>query len=289
MRRGRRILAVLLVLVVLAGMIVNGEKRLLNNAQPYSVCFYGEDSDEFRGMCVSDENISKIQTFANEYTISPIRLLAAYMAVCDFSLADAELKACDKKQFLQLEEYLQKHYKKEYEKLLQSYTKIWKDVKYFPVPQSTSNEEAVVRFEDSWMYERTFGGKRGHEGCDIMAGINQRGYYPVVSMTDGVIEKIGWLTKGGYRIGVRSPSGGYYYYAHLYKYAKEFKVGELVQAGELLGYMGDSGYGNEGTVGQFDVHLHVGIYINNEKGEEISVNPYPLLKYFEEKTLQYAY
>ena len=43
-----------------------------------------------------------------------------------------------------------------------------------------------------------------HEGCDIMAGNNERGYFPIVSMTDGVVERIGWLEKGGYRIGIRS-------------------------------------------------------------------------------------
>jgi len=139
------------------------------------------------------------------------------------------------------------------------------------------------------MYERNFGGKRGHEGCDIMAGINKRGYYPVVSMTDGVIEKIGWLTQGGYRIGIRSPSGGYYYYAHLYQYAEDFQVGDTVTAGQLIGYMGDSGYGSEGTVGRFDVHLHMGIYFDGKDGLEISVNPYPVLKYFEDKTLKYAF
>ena len=45
--------------------------------------------------------------------------------------------------------------------------------------------------------------------------------------------------------------------------------------------MGDSGYGEEGTVGQFDVHLHFGIYINDNDGNEISINPYHILKALE--------
>lgn len=45
--------------------------------------------------------------------------------------------------------------------------------------------------------------------------------------------------------------------------------------------MGDSGYGEEGTVGQFDVHLHFGIYINDNNGNEISINPYHILKALE--------
>ena len=40
------------------------------------------------------------------------------------------------------------------------------DVKYFPVPESTTDEDATVVFENGWMKERNYGGKRGHEGCD---------------------------------------------------------------------------------------------------------------------------
>lgn len=288
-RRGRRVLAALLVLFVMAGVIVSGGKALRKSTVPYRVSFCAEGDDAFRAMNISDDNVAAMREIVKEHSIPEIRLIAAYMATHSFALEGKELKDFDIKEFERREEYLQKHYGKEYEKLLVSYGKIWQDVKYFPVAESTTNAEATTSFEDSWMYERTFGGKRGHEGCDIMAAINKRGYYPVISMTDGVVEKIGWLTKGGYRIGVRSPSGGYYYYAHLYKYANDYQVGDVIQAGELIGYMGDSGYGSEGTVGQFAVHLHVGIYINNEEGEEISINPYPVMKYFREKTLQYAY
>lgn len=88
-------------------------------------------------------------------------------------------------------------------------------------------------------------------------------------------------------IGITTGDGTYYYYAHLDSYAN-IKEGDPVKAGELLGYMGDSGYGKEGTVGKFDVHLHMGIYFY-EEGEEISVNPYYLLKFLENNKLKYAY
>ncbi|MEG0962344.1 MAG: M23 family metallopeptidase [Lachnospiraceae bacterium] len=169
---------------------------------------------------------------------------------------------------------------------------IWSDLKYFPVPhlQAQSFEKLETSFEDSWMLIRTFGGTRGHEGTDIMATLNQRGYYPVVSITDGTVEKIGWLTQGGYRIGIRAPHGGYFYYAHLYDYAKEFQEGEMIKAGELLGFMGDSGYSEiEGTVGNFDVHLHIGIYYTDENGLEVSINPYFILKYLSDKTILCRY
>ncbi len=158
---------------------------------------------------------------------------------------------------------------------------------YFPVPESTLDPSLETSYADSWMGERTYAGKRGHEGTDIMADRNQRGLYPVVSITDGVISNIGWLDKGGYRLGITTADGTYYYYAHLDSYAN-IKEGSPVKAGELLGYMGDSGYGPEGTTGQFDVHLHIGIYFYQD-GEEINVNPYHLLKFLENNKLKYAY
>lgn len=167
---------------------------------------------------------------------------------------------------------------------------VWADLVWFPVPVSTVNPDADITFSDSWMSLRTFGGERGHEGTDIMAQLNERGRYPVVSMTDGVVEKIGWLTQGGYRLGIRAPHGGYFYYAHLYDYAKEFQPGDKIYAGELIGFMGDSGYSEiPGTVGNFDVHLHLGIYVNQPDGTEISINSFRPLKYLEGCRLNYKF
>lgn len=288
-RKLRLWLAVLLLLLAEAGGIVVGSDYLRNHVAAYEIQFEAEESDLFREQNISDENIKLLKQFSKKYNISPIRILSAVMVTHNYNMKNQELQEFSPEKLEQLEDYLHKNYKKEYENLLILYGKIWHDVEYFPVAESKENEEATVSFENSWMYERNFGGKRGHEGTDIMAAINKRGYYPIVSMTDGVVEKVGWLTKGGYRLGIRSQSGGYYYYAHLYRYAQEFEPGDVIKAGQLLGYMGDSGYGSEGTVGQFAVHLHLGIYINGEDGEEISVNPYPVLKYFEEKTLKYDY
>lgn len=165
--------------------------------------------------------------------------------------------------------------------------KIRQELRYFPIPESTKEKTLTTAFENSWMYERTYGGARGHEGVDVMASKNVRGIYPVLSMTDGVITNLGWLEKGGYRIGITAESGTYYYYAHLDSYAN-LREGDHVTAGELLGYMGDSGYGPEGTIGKFQVHLHVGIY-TYQNGSEISLNPYYLLKALKTKKLKYAF
>ena len=161
------------------------------------------------------------------------------------------------------------------------------DLSYFPVAESSVDKALTTTFVNTWMSERTYGGKRGHEGVDIMASVNKRGLYPVVSMSDGVVTNLGWLEKGGYRIGITGDSGIYYYYAHLDSYSN-IEEGQRVKAGELLGYMGDSGYGPEGTTGKFAVHLHVGIYLYDQ-GEEISLNPYYILCSLQNKKLKYAY
>lgn len=164
---------------------------------------------------------------------------------------------------------------------------IFQDLQYFPVPESTSNSNATVSYVNSWGDSRSYGGERIHEGTDLMANVDVAGYYPVVSVSDGVVTNIGWLEQGGYRVGITSESGVYFYYAHLDSYSG-IEQGDEVVAGQLLGYMGDSGYGEEGTTGMFPVHLHFGIYITVD-GEEISVNPYWILRFLDAEKLKYSF
>ena len=79
------------------------------------------------------------------------------------------------------------------------------------------------------------------------------------------------------------------YYAHLYEYARDWKEGDVVSAGTLLGFMGDTGYSKvEGTSGNFPVHLHLGLYLKTDNHEELSVNPYWILRYLEQYRLTYS-
>lgn len=149
---------------------------------------------------------------------------------------------------------------------------IFSDMKCFPIPLSYQYE---IYYEDTYGAARQSG---GHEGCDIMDSGNSPGKIPIVSATDGTITNMGWLYLGGYRIGITSDSGIYYYYAHLDSYAAGMKAGKTVSAGELVGFMGNTGEGEEGTEGNFPVHLHFGIYIENEMGNEETVNSYPYLR-----------
>lgn len=162
------------------------------------------------------------------------------------------------------------------------------DAVIFPV--AVSYEEEEFYYIDPYGAARTYGGDRLHEGCDIMTPDNVRGRYPVISVCDGVVENIGWLELGGYRIGIRSENDVYYYYAHLYSYAEGIKEGDMVKAGDIIGFVGDTGYSKvEGTVGNFDVHLHFGIYVRDKQGNDKAINPYPLLKELEKKKRIYSF
>ena len=165
----------------------------------------------------------------------------------------------------------------------------WEDLQYFPAAGRKEVQGQQFFFENSWHARRTFQGERLHEGCDIFGREEKSGYYPILSMTDGIVEKVGWLPLGGYRIGIRSPGGGYFYYAHLSSYAREFQTGEQIKAGEVLGVLGDTGYGEEGTAGKFVPHLHLGIYVRTQTEEEHALNPYPVLQFLQKRQKNFFY
>lgn len=230
----------------------------------------------YREQHIDEEVVSFLQTVSK-----PGKYVGLYLLESKFGYQDLKKPLIE-----DIFNKLEKEWKKEenYSEYIQTTEAIWNDVKYFPVPEFTSDKSMKVTYENSWMNERTYGGERGHEGTDIMASKDERGLYPIISMTDGVVEKMGWLDKGGYRIGILSPKGTYFYYAHLDSYA-DLKVGDEIKAGDILGFMGDSGYGPEGTTGKFAVHLHLGIYVY-PNGKEMSINPYWILRYIENRKVK---
>ena len=193
-------------------------------------------------------------------------------------IVGTELRVLDKS--LETSVNLNQETTDEFEIYMERVNEVFEDLQCFPVVKEA--DVYPISYENTWGAERIYGGNRTHEGCDLMAVSNERGKYKVCSMTDGTVRQIGWLEQGGWRIGIESDSGVYYYYAHLDSYEKAFEEGERVVAGQILGRMGDSGYGKEpGTKGQFDVHLHVGIYIKDLSGKERAINPYWYLKRLE--------
>nr|WP_302328559.1 M23 family metallopeptidase [Salirhabdus salicampi] len=143
----------------------------------------------------------------------------------------------------------------------------------FPVPPN-----ANYSYRNTWGDPRGFGGRRIHEGTDIFANYG----VPVRSTTYGIVEMKGWNKFGGWRIGIRDTHNIYHYYAHLQSYQKDVKLGQIVKPGDIIGYVGSSGYGPKGTSGKFPPHLHYGMYRDNGKNEW-SFDPYPLLRKWEKQ------
>ena len=113
---------------------------------------------------------------------------------------------------------------------------------------------------------------------------------------DQVVDAIGWNQYGGWRIGIRSFDNlRYYYYAHLrqnFPYAEGLEAGSIVTAGDVIGYMGHTGYSATENVNNIDVtHLHWGLELifseeRREAGYEIWVDVYPLTRFLEKHKQQ---
>ena len=137
---------------------------------------------------------------------------------------------------------------------------------------------------DDFGVARSFGFRRKHLGNDLMGAQGT----PVVAVEGGVVEAMGWNRYGGWRIGIRSfDSKRYYYYAHLQKdkpFAPGLKEGDLVQAGDLIGFMGRTGYSDRENTNNIEtVHLHFGIQLVFEESQkecnsEIWIDAYDIVR-----------
>ncbi|WP_306812965.1 M23 family metallopeptidase [Paenibacillus soyae] len=116
---------------------------------------------------------------------------------------------------------------------------------------------------------------RTHEGVDIFAKEGT----PVYASMGGTVVKAGWNEYGGWRLTIRVDDNTEFYYAHMSKYASGMKEGVQVTAGQLIGYVGSTGYGPEGTSGKFLPHLHFGMY--KRTPSYAPTNPYEYMKWWE--------
>ncbi|MGB6058217.1 MAG: M23 family metallopeptidase [Microthrixaceae bacterium] len=126
---------------------------------------------------------------------------------------------------------------------------------------------AEVEFIDSWGFPRMTGTsyQHWHQGTDIFAPLGA----PVLASENGVIDRLGTAVLGGNKLWVKGNSGTSYYYAHLAAFAPGIAEGDVVTAGQVVGFVGDTGNA-KGT----SPHLHFEVHPN---GGDV-VNGYPLLK-----------
>ena len=131
---------------------------------------------------------------------------------------------------------------------------------------------------------RSFGFARKHLGHDMMGSLGT----PIVAVEGGVVEAMGWNRYGGWRIGIRSfDSQRYYYYAHLQKdhpFADGLAVGDMVQAGDIIGFMGRTGYSDKENTNNIEtVHLHFGMQLIFDESQkeclsEIWIDAYDIVR-----------
>lgn len=138
---------------------------------------------------------------------------------------------------------------------------------------------------DDFGTSRSYGYSRPHLGHDMMGQVGT----PIIAVESGYVEAIGWNQYGGWRLGIRSfDKKRYYYYAHLRKnfpYNKQLEVGSVVQAGDVIGYLGRTGYSANENVNNIDTsHLHWGLQLifdesQKEGNGEIWVDCYQLTRF----------
>jgi murein DD-endopeptidase MepM/ murein hydrolase activator NlpD len=122
----------------------------------------------------------------------------------------------------------------------------------------------------------TFGAFRGdvagkwHHGEDLVAPAGT----PVLAVADGTLFSVGWNDIGGWRLWLRDTGGNEFYYAHLSAYSPLAVAGKSVKAGDVLGFVGNSGDADGGVP-----HLHFEIHPVDlvHLGYDGVVAPYPFL------------
>ena len=128
---------------------------------------------------------------------------------------------------------------------------------------------AGATFGNDFHFPRSHG--RRHLGTDVFAPAGT----PIVSLADGEVTAIdaadafdGEHDLGGISVAVTT-SVGRFYAAHMQRVAEDLQVGDKVRAGDVIGYVGDTGNARGGAP-----HLHLGWYV-----DDVAVNPWPSLEF----------
>src|SRR5437763_2592375 len=106
-------------------------------------------------------------------------------------------------------------------------------------------------------YTDTYGAARGdvpggwHHGDDIFAPLGA----PILAVEHGTVFSVGWNKVGGWRLWLRDDRGNEFYYAHLSAYSPFAINGAIVNAGDVLGFVGNTGDA-QGT----PYHLHFEVH-----------------------------
>ncbi len=106
-------------------------------------------------------------------------------------------------------------------------------------------------------------GKLGkkHEGIDIAADEGT----DIRALAGGTVEYSQWNEFGGNAVQIRDEKGRKHYYAHLQNKA-QYKVGDTVKAGEVIGQVGRTGQGKEGAMLPKGIPAHLHYQVSDING-----------------------
>ena len=132
----------------------------------------------------------------------------------------------------------------------------------FPVygPASFANTFNAPRAATGW-----------HHGEDIFAPLGA----PVLAVANGIVYSVGWNDVGGLRFWLQDSAGNEFYYAHLSAFSPLAINGAQVRAGEVIGFVG-----NTGDAEHTPYHLHFEIHpvsLLYRGYDGSAVPPYPYL------------
>jgi hypothetical protein len=145
-----------------------------------------------------------------------------------------------------------------------------------PLQRTITSQGYVFPVYGTAGYSDSFGAPRGdvsggwHHGDDIFAPLGA----PVLAVADGVVFSVGAERIGGNRLWLQDRAGNQFYYAHLSAYTPLARNGTQVHAGDVLGFVGNTG---DAAGGPYHLHFEVHPASLLFLGYDGAVDPTPYL------------
>jgi len=266
------------VVAVLLAVLVSGW-RLLQPGMRVRV-----HADTVAAFRVPHRAIGLLEVYAARYGIPFAELFAIFVAENDFFPEKSAVHDISGLEELYVQDFnriMRRYNSRSIAPYVAMFRNLFGEIETFPVPSGWYLYEPSVMFGNSWGVAHNFQGNRMHMGTAIVDRENIRGRVPIVSMTRGLVQDASWCNQLGYFVGVVTPSGSYYLYAHLHSLAPGLAPGQNISAGHHLGQMGNTGGGRGAQT--FPVHLHLAISpdVSFTRGQ-FWINPYPFLRYLDD-------